>query len=67
MGHGVNGYDPMKKQYVSVWCDSMMPSPSFFWGTMDEKTKTLTMTGDMVGEDGKDAEMVKIEYTRKKK
>lgn len=94
-GHGVNGYDPAKKQYFSVWCDSMTPQASHFVGTYDEKTKTMTMTGEVMGEDGKpakaknvmhwtdndhmtftmngpgpdgkDAEMLKIEYVRKKK
>lgn len=95
IGHGVNGYDPVKKMYFSFWTDSFSPSPSLFWGTYDEKTKTMTMSGEMVGEDGKPAkatnttrftdadhmvftmsaqgpdgkaaEMLKIEYARKKK
>ena len=27
-GRGINGYDPIKKQFVSMWADSMSPSPT---------------------------------------
>lgn len=94
VGHGLNGYDPVKKKFFSVWADSFSPSPTFFWGDYDDKTKTLKLVGEMIGQDGKPAkttsttvlkdadhsvftlsgpgpdgkegEMIKIEYTRKK-
>jgi hypothetical protein len=45
-GHGMTGYDPIKKKYVSTWIDSMSPSLLVTEGTFDEKTRTLNMTGD---------------------
>ena len=38
-------YDPIKKKYVSTWCDSMMPAISMFEGTLDASGKKLTSTG----------------------
>jgi hypothetical protein len=45
-GKGTDGYCPIKKKYVSVWTDSMSPSPVVMQGDFDEKAKTLTMTGE---------------------
>jgi len=42
-GHGQFGYDPQKKKYVGTWIDTFSPHLSVMEGTMDEKTKTLTM------------------------
>ena len=42
-GHGQFGYDPHKKKYVGTWIDTFSPHLSVMEGTMDEKTKTLTM------------------------
>jgi hypothetical protein len=52
-GHGIDGYDPMKKKYVTLWVDSMMPRPIIAEGTYDKDTKTMTMTTKGPGEDGK--------------
>ncbi|MCZ7640385.1 MAG: DUF1579 domain-containing protein [Verrucomicrobia bacterium] len=52
-GRGFDGYDPMKKKYVSVWVDSMSPRPLLLEGTMDAEKKTLTMYGEGPGPDGK--------------
>ena len=49
----LDGYDPAKKKYVSVWIDSNLTSPVVTEGTYDESTKTLTQTGDGPGFDGK--------------
>jgi hypothetical protein len=54
-GRGLDGYDPKKKKYVSVWVDSMTPRPLLFEGTYDKEKKTLTMTGEGLGYDGKPA------------
>ena len=51
-GRGVDGYDPAKKKYVSVWVDSMSTRPTLFEGTFDKEKKTLTMTGEAPGPDG---------------
>jgi hypothetical protein len=45
-GHGMTGYDPQKRKYVTTWVDNMSPALSVFEGTYDDKTRTLNMTGD---------------------
>lgn len=52
-GHGLDGYDQTKKKYVGVWVDSMSSAPMTMDGSYDDKTKTVTMTGESVGPDGK--------------
>jgi hypothetical protein len=54
-GKSKETYDPNKKKYVSVWFDSMSATPMTMEGTYDKENKTLTMTGDNVGMDGKPA------------
>jgi Protein of unknown function (DUF1579) len=48
-GHGQNGFDPIKKKYVSTWVDSMSTGINFGEYTYDAKTKT--MKGFMEGPD----------------
>ncbi len=45
-GSGQNGYDTKKGKYVASWVDSMSKSITLLEGSYDEKTKTLTLTGD---------------------
>jgi hypothetical protein len=52
-GRGIDGYDPNKKKYVSVWVDSMSSSLMVSEGTYDKDTKTMTMEGEGPGMDGK--------------
>src|SRR5437762_9445656 len=52
-GRGLDGYDPEKKKYVSVWVDSMSTRPMLLEGTHDKEKKTTTMTGEAPGPDGK--------------
>ncbi|HVK17532.1 MAG TPA: DUF1579 domain-containing protein [Fimbriiglobus sp.] len=52
-GRGLDGYDAAKKKYVGVWVDSMSTSPLLMEGTYDKEKKTLTMSGDGPGMDGK--------------
>jgi len=52
-GQGLDSYDPEKKQYVSVWVDSMSTRPMLLEGTHDKEKKTTTMTGEAPGPDGK--------------
>lgn len=54
-GHGVAGYDPQKKKYVSTWVDSMSTWLAVSDNTWDPATKTMTgwmegpdMTGKMI-------------------
>lgn len=51
-GRGLDGYDPAKKQYTAVWCDSMSATPLMMTGTKDATGKVLTMTGEGAGPDG---------------
>ncbi len=52
-GRGMDSYDANRKKYVSVWIDSMGTSPLVSEGTYDKDTKTMTLTGDGPGMDGK--------------
>jgi len=52
-GRGMDTFDPEKKKYVSVWVDSMSARPLLMEGTYDKEKKTLTMTGEAPGPDGK--------------
>jgi hypothetical protein len=45
-------YDPIKKKYVSTWCDSMTPAIAVFEGTMDASGKKLTSTGKAANMEG---------------
>ncbi|MEX2027576.1 MAG: DUF1579 domain-containing protein [Pirellulaceae bacterium] len=51
-GKGLDSYDPKTKKFVAVWVDSMSTTPMTLEGTYDEKTKTLTMTGEGKMPDG---------------
>jgi len=57
LGHGVIGYDPVKKKYVQSWCDSMSPMLMMFEGTFDKDGKVLTMTGSGPSTGGKTVAM----------
>jgi Protein of unknown function (DUF1579) len=59
-GMGHDSYDAAKKKYVGIWIDSMSASPMIFEGTFDKEKKTLTMSGEGPGPDGKSA---KYKYT----
>jgi hypothetical protein len=54
-GKGLDGFDPAKKKYISVWVDSLTPAPMFFEGDYDVTGKVLTMTSNAAGPDGKPA------------
>jgi len=46
-GHGLTGYDPSKKKYVSTWVDSDLTAPMISEGAYDATGGTLTMRGSM--------------------
>jgi hypothetical protein len=50
-GKGLDGYDPVKKKYVSVWVDSMTPAPMMFSGDYD-KDGVLHLSAEAAGPDG---------------
>ena len=52
-GKGIDGYDQNKKKFVGIWVDSMSTAPMTMEGTYDPATKTVTMTGEGPGMDGK--------------
>jgi len=52
-GKGLDSYDARKKKYVSVWVDSFGTAPMIAEGSYDAATKTMTMTADYPGPDGK--------------
>lgn len=52
-GRGLDTYDAAKKKYVSVWVDSWSTTPLILEGNYDSTGKTLTMTGEGPGPDGK--------------
>jgi hypothetical protein len=47
-GRAITAYDRFAKEFVSVWVDSDTSKASFSRGTFDPKTRTMTMTGEMV-------------------
>lgn len=56
-GKGQEGYCPLKKKYITIWTDSMGPSPVIMEGDYDATKKTMTQTGD--GPDMMSGKMVK--------
>lgn len=52
-GRGYDTYDANKKKYIGLWLDSMSTSPMVMEGNYDAAKKTLTMTGEGPGHDGK--------------
>jgi hypothetical protein len=63
-GKGIDGYDQMKKKYVSIWVDSMSATPMISEGTYDADKKTMTFVGDMLGMDGKMAKTKSVSETK---
>ncbi len=55
VGHGMDTYNAKEKKFVGVWLDSMTPSAMNTEGSYDAATKTLTMSGEAPGPDGKPA------------
>ncbi len=60
LGRGLDGYDPATRKHVSVWVDSMSTKPLMFEGTLDKAKKTLTMTAEGPGMDGKPAKFKSV-------
>jgi hypothetical protein len=67
-GQGLDSYDPVKKKYVSVWIDSMSPTPVILEGDRSADGKTITMTGKGPGMDGKQVDFKTVtEFVSKDK
>jgi uncharacterized protein DUF1579 len=52
-GHGVNGWDPIKKKYVGTWVDNMSTGVYVAESTYDPAAKSMTGWIDGPGPDGK--------------
>ncbi|HVP14933.1 MAG TPA: DUF1579 domain-containing protein [Terriglobales bacterium] len=52
-GYGLTGYDNAAQKYVFVWVDNSSTSILSGTGTMDDASRTLTLTGTTPGPDGK--------------
>lgn len=52
-GKGLDSYDTNKKKYVGIWVDSMSTSPMMMEGNYDKAKKSMTMSGEGPGMDGK--------------
>ena len=59
IGVGTTGYDPVEKQYVGTWIDTMTPHLMITKAEYDPKTKTMTGSAE-----GRDA-MTKEAYSSK--
>ncbi len=46
-GHGITGFEPAKKKYVSAWVDSDLTTPMVSEGAYDAAGMTLTLRGSM--------------------
>jgi hypothetical protein len=46
-GHGIDGYDNVKKKFVGSWVDNMGTGIMFSEGTYDPATKTFTYTSEV--------------------
>jgi hypothetical protein len=45
-GMGITGYDNMKKQYMTTWCDSMSTAILVSEGTVDDAGKVITQKAE---------------------
>src|SRR5216110_2125596 len=62
-GHGIEGYDNVKKKFVGSWVDNMGTGIMFSEGDYDPATKTFTYTSEIEGVPGmkqKVREVIKI-------
>lgn len=65
-GHGVTGYDTVKKKYVGTWVDSFTTSLMIVEGTFDEATRTSTMFGESTDPQGNTAKAKLVEVSKDK-
>jgi hypothetical protein len=60
LGRGMDSYDAMQQQYVSVWMDSMTGYPTVFRGNYDKSGKILTMHAEGPGPTGETVKMKSV-------
>ena len=62
-GTGLDTYDSRSKKYVTVWVDSLSPSPMILEGTHDAATKKTTQIAERAeGPDGKPAKWKSVTH-----
>ena len=61
-GKGLDGFDPAKQEFVSIWVDSMSAAPLIFRGKYDEQAKKLTLTTEGPGPDGQPAKWKSVAH-----
>lgn len=64
--HGMVGFDPEKKKYISVWVDNHGMKFETSEGTADQEAKTLTMESEMPGPDGKPRKVKQVSTIKDK-
>ena len=57
IGKGLSGYDNIKGKYFDIWYDNFSTGVMVSWGTYDEKTKSITYSGEITKPDGKKMDM----------
>jgi uncharacterized protein DUF1579 len=67
-GHGITGFEPARKKYISTWVDSDLTTPMTSEGSYDATGNTLTMRGSMTSKgktlQWRDVEVWKDDDTR---
>lgn len=53
VGHGTNGYCPVRHKYFSFWTDSLSATPLTLFGDYDAEKRELVMKGECLGMSGK--------------
>ena len=53
VGHGTNGYCPVRGKYFSFWTDALSATPMTLFGDYDAKKRELVMKGECLGMSGK--------------
>lgn len=53
IGHAINGYCTVRKQYFTYWADSMTSSPLTAYGDYDAVKRELVLKGECLGMSGK--------------
>ena len=55
------GYDNTEKKYFSTWIDNMSTAMMISWGTWDDASKSITMTGTMKNPvDGRNCDLKEV-------
>lgn len=64
-GHGLIGYDPIKKKYIGTWHESTSPFRATMEGTYDEKNNKMTyqVTGMAMDGSGEATYIIAMTYT----